>query len=191
MNKVTFIKIAGFLVVPILLMLVVMYLLYPMINKDRYDLIVETNGTMIDSVMMDSLARLDSLAMVDSLYAFQQDSLMELENEIQQQQDAEWINLVDSLQRVIYVLNARIEGLENEEIVEGETSAEKLAEEAFKDRVKSLLKLEEDELAPILDKMSKDQLVRLYSEAGNTQREKILRSLNSDRAARLITEIML
>lgn len=191
MNKVTIIKIAGFLVVPILLMLVVMYLLYPMINKDRYDFIVETNGTMIDSVMMDSLARLDSLAIADSLYTFEQDSLKNLDSEIQKQESERWVNLVDSLERVIYVLNARIEGLENEEVVEGETSAEKLAEEAFKDRVKSLLNLEETELAPILDKMTKDQLVRLYSEAGNTQREKILRSLNSDRAARLITEIML
>jgi Mg/Co/Ni transporter MgtE len=66
-----------------------------------------------------------------------------------------------------------------------------LNNEAFKDRVKSLLNLEEDELAPILEKMTSNQLVRLYTEAGNTQREKILRALNSERAARLITEVML
>ena len=46
-------------------------------------------------------------------------------------------------------------------------------------------------MAPILEKMTKEQLVQLYREAGNTQREKILRALNSDRAAQLITEIML
>ena len=46
-------------------------------------------------------------------------------------------------------------------------------------------------MAPILDKMTSQQLVRLYKEAGNTQREKILRALKSDQAARLITEVML
>jgi Mg/Co/Ni transporter MgtE len=46
-------------------------------------------------------------------------------------------------------------------------------------------------MAPILEKMTSQQLVQLYREAGNTQREKMLKALSSDRAARLITEVML
>jgi hypothetical protein len=63
--------------------------------------------------------------------------------------------------------------------------------EAFADRVKSLLNLDEEELAPILSKLNNDQLTRLYRSAGNIQREKLLRSLNPDRAARLMESIML
>ncbi len=64
-------------------------------------------------------------------------------------------------------------------------------QEAFADRVKSLLNLEEEELAPILTRLNNDQLIRLYRSAGNIQREKLLRSLNPDRAARLMESIML
>lgn len=183
MNKTAIIKIVGFLVVPIIVMLVVIYLLYPLLNKERYDLIVETGGMMSDSTMVDSLIVADSLAQADSLMA-----AVEIEQPAAVD-DTEWVSTVDSLERVIYVLSSRLEGLEKKEEVN--TVQAKLQDEAFKDRVKSLLNLEEDELAPILDKMTNKQLVQLYSEAGNTQREKILRSLNSDRAARLITEIML
>lgn len=74
-----------------------------------------------------------------------------------------------------------------------ETVAEVIEEEQepFADRVKSLLNLDEDELSPILVKMNNDQLVRLYRNAGNIQREKLLRSLNPDRAALLMESIML
>lgn len=64
-------------------------------------------------------------------------------------------------------------------------------EEAFADRVKSLLNLDEEELGPILSKLNNDQLTRLYRSAGNIQREKLLRSLNPDRAAKLMESIML
>lgn len=197
MNKGAIVKIAGFLVVPIILMLVVVYLLYPMLNKDRYDLIVRTNGTMYDSVMVDSLARVDSLMRADSIAVAYSLALVEAEL-LERANRMNFATKIDSLERLVYVLSARLEGLAEREVPQQQAnpqqqvaSAEELEEETFQDRVKSLLNLEEDEMAPILDKMTGEQLVRLYREAGNTQREKILRALNSDRAARLITEVML
>jgi len=191
MNKGAIVKIAGFLVVPIILMLVVTYLLYPLMNKERYDLIVRTNGTLVDSVLMDSLARMDSLAVVDSALVAEQLEQEQLADE----DETEYLNKVDSLERMIYLLSAKIDGLEtsstNQVINVNRDAAVNAGEEEFKDRVKSLLNLEENEMAPILEKMTGEQLLRLYREAGNTQREKILRALNSDRAARLITEVML
>lgn len=202
MSKGAIVKIAGFLVVPILIMLVVVYLLYPMINSDRYDLIVRTNGTMVDSLALDSLARIDSIATADSLAQLEKLTSAQYAMDL----DKKWSTKVDSLERMVYLLSARLEGIQsasdlrnqnNEPEASGDEPAkepstdELLSDEAFKDRVKSLLNLEEDELAPILEKMTSNQLVRLYSEAGNTQREKILRALKSDRAARLITEVML
>lgn len=198
MNKVAIVKIAGFLVVPILVMLVVIYFLYPLLNSEKYDLIVKTKGTMVDSATIDSLARLDSLAHADSMDIYRQ---LNIDDKIAESEER-WAGKVDSLTRMIYLLNSRLEGLEipketsqtqvsatQEGSNAGQTSS--ADEEDFKDRVKSLLALDEKEMAPILSKMSKDQLVLLYKEAGNTQREKILRALSSDRAAQLITEIML
>ena len=198
MNKVAIVKIAGFLVVPILVMLVVIYFLYPLLNSEKYDLIVKTKGTMVDSATMDSLARLDSLAHADSMDIYRQ---LNIDDKIAESEER-WAGKVDSLTRMIYLLNSRLEGLEtpketsqtqNSSSQEGANTGQTSSadEEDFKDRVKSLLALDEKEMAPILSKMSKDQLVLLYKEAGNTQREKILRALSSDRAAQLITEIML
>lgn len=198
MNKVAIVKIAGFLVVPILVMLVVIYFLYPLLNSEKYDLIVKTKGTMVDSAAMDSLARLDSLAHADSMDIYRQ---LNIDDKIAESEER-WAEKVDSLTRMIYLLNSRLEGLEppketsqtqNSSSQEGANAGQTSSadEEDFKDRVKSLLALDEKEMAPILSKMSKDQLVLLYKEAGNTQREKILRALSSDRAAQLITEIML
>ncbi len=203
MSKGAIVKIAGFLVVPILIMLVVVYLLYPMINSDRYDLIVRTNGTMVDSLALDSLARIDSIATADSLAQLEKLTSAQFALDL----DRKWSNKVDSLERMVYLLSARLEGLQSASDVRNQNQVpadseednsnkepsidEMLNNEAFKDRVKSLLNLEEDKLAPILEKMTSNQLVRLYTEAGNTQREKILRALNSERAARLITEVML
>ena len=195
MNKVAIVKIAGFLVVPILVMLVVIYFLYPLLNSDKYEMIVRTNGSMVDSAMIDSLARLDSLAMADSLAELRGVNL-DVDKKLEMTEQR-WINKVDSLSRMIYVLNSRLEGLESAKQSEvapqqaNNSSPTAMSDEAFKERVKSLLNLEEDDMAPILEKMTKEQLVQLYREAGNTQREKILRALNSDRAAQLITEIML
>ena len=194
MNKGKIVKIAGFLVIPIVLMLVVVYLLYPMINEDKYDLIIRTNGMMYDSLALDSLTKIDSLISIDSMHVADSPNL-DTPKTIEVQKNPNIVTKIDSLERLIYLLTTRLEGLEMKEkmskVPQQSNNSDNDYEEAFKDRVKSLLNLEEDEMAPILDKMTSKQLVRLYKEAGNTQREKILRALKSDQAARLITEVML
>lgn len=196
MNKGKIVKIAGFLVVPIIVMLIVVYLLYPIINKERYDLIVRTNGTLYDSVMVDSLARIDSVMRADSIAIADSLALIASE-ELNRAQNMDFAIKIDSLERMLYIVSTRLEDLIKSKEVpstsknQAHTSKENIEEEAFKDRVKSLLNLEEKEMAPILAKMTSQQLVQLYREAGNTQREKILKALSSDRAARLITEVML
>jgi transcriptional regulator of heat shock response len=194
MNKGKIVKIAGFLVIPIVLMLVVVYLLYPMINEDKYDLIIRTNGMMYDSLALDSLTKIDSLISIDSMHVADSPNL-DTPKTIEVQKNPNIVTKIDSLERMIYLLTTRLEGLEMKEkmskVPQQSNNSDNDYEEAFKDRVKSLLNLEEDEMAPILDKMTSKQLVRLYKEAGNTQREKILRALKSDQAARLITEVML
>lgn len=184
MNKAVIVRITGFLVIPILVMLVIIYFLYPFLNSEKYQQIVESiNPVVSDSSRVDSLVT-DSLDFSNMQnFETDQDSLVDIANN-------DYSNpVIDSLQQVINALNTRIKELEHTQ--ELDEIRAKLEEEAFANRIKSLLNLEEDELAPILEKMTNEQLVRLYTEAGTIQREKILRALNSDRAAKLITEIML
>lgn len=61
----------------------------------------------------------------------------------------------------------------------------------FFEKIKSLLSLDEEELAPIVNQLSNEQLILLYNGGGNLQKEKLLRALSPERAAAIITEIML
>tara|TARA_Y100001935_G_scaffold217449_1_gene189745 strand:+ start:199688 stop:200284 length:597 start_codon:yes stop_codon:yes gene_type:complete len=198
MDKGDIIKLAGLLIVPVIVFTVAMYFLYPVISKDKYERIAENferkqNG-------LPPLPDVDSLVVSDSLNVdgeakpeINSDTLtVDMLDAILAQQEVKQNN---PLKPVVDSLNAVIANLEKQ-LEEEKKKASSLVEETknqeeFAVRVKSLLNLEENELAPILDKMSSKQLVKLYNSGGSTQREKILRSLNSEKAARLMTEVML
>lgn len=55
---------------------------------------------------------------------------------------------------------------------------------------KSLLRMDEEALAPILDLLDDDQLVRLYKSSSNMQRQKLLQSLEPKKAADLLKKVM-
>ena len=198
MDKGDIIKLAGLLIVPVIVFTVAMYFLYPVISKDKYERIAENferkqNG-------LPPLPDVDSLVVSDSLNVdgeakpeINSDTLtVDMLDAILAQQEVKQNNplkpVVDSLNVVIANLEKQ---LEEEKKKASSLVEETKNQEEFAVRVKSLLNLEENELAPILDKMSSKQLVKLYNSGGSTQREKILRSLNSEKAARLMTEVML
>lgn len=55
---------------------------------------------------------------------------------------------------------------------------------------KSLLNLDVDALAPIVNLLEDNQLIKLYSKAGTLEKEKLLRSLKPEKAARILKEVM-
>lgn len=57
------------------------------------------------------------------------------------------------------------------------------------DVTKSLLGMDEKSLAPILQKLNDNMLVGLYRDGSNMQRQKLLQSLNPDRAAELLKKV--
>ncbi len=59
----------------------------------------------------------------------------------------------------------------------------------FSEVTKSLLSMDEKSLSPILKKLNDNMLVGLYRDGSNMQREKLLRSLNPDRAAQLLKKV--
>ncbi|MGN8226754.1 hypothetical protein [Gracilimonas sp. BCB1] len=192
MNKAVILKIAGLITVPLLVMIVAMYFLYPYINKEDYQELVQTQQEKLDSefdalgipaqgdsviaVLSDTTVVMDSVAI---------DTLVNNELQLALEENTLLHKRVDSLIAEIEMLRA------NQPEETGTEDIQELSKEEFAQRIKSLLNLEEDDLAPILEKMTNEQLVRLYNGGGTIQREKILRSLNSDKAAKLMTEIML
>lgn len=216
MNKSAILKIAGILIVPFIIMLVGVFFLYPKLNADKYNEIVSNfeqqqeenfenelqNGRnpgqvsqkeMGEGSISDSIAIGENVAVDSSLYGMEMaDSLQtttaEAEPIIQrfEQNEIRLHGIIDSLYAHIEELEIIVDSLQNP--VEEKPT---LDPKEFAERVKSLLNLEEGELSPILAKMSKEQIVRLYNGGGTIQRQKILRSLDADKAAELMTEIML
>ncbi len=57
-------------------------------------------------------------------------------------------------------------------------------------KVKAIFALDEDEMQPIVNLLNESQLMEIYQQATNRQREQILRSLSPPKAAALIKRVM-
>jgi len=188
------------------------FFLYPHLNEEKYNEIVETfeqqqeesfnegafsykpgdnkqdtvSGTFSDSVATQS--SMDSLSVDTAYIAGEVESMGQSLNTVEmfEENEIRLHGVIDSLYVRIDQLEQLVDSLQNPIEENNE-----LDPTEFADRVKSLLNLEEEELGPILKNMTKGQIVRLYNGGGTIQRQKILRSLEADKAAELMTEIML
>lgn len=182
MSKLDILKLIGVLIGTFLLMLVGAFFLYPYVNEENHEAVISTFETNYERVPGNDeyIGRefehlnyqVDSLRNREDLLLIRIDSLQEANGSLREELE----NMADK------IIESQQETVQNSVIA---------ANEEFAERVKSLLNLDEEELGPIIERMSKEQLVRLYREGGNIQREKILRSLQPDRAAELIQEVML
>lgn len=200
------------IVVPFLAMLVLFYFLYPQINEERYKEYLSGihSEQAEDSVQTD--VQYDEIAF-DERYgsSYTAEDYENLPNnlELLMAEQNSLQNAIDSLKQEKEMLvselddlNSSIDSAQTVEIAaveenQNEGNRSLLADatdenrEEFSERVKSLLNLEEEQLAPIVKQLSDEQLIRLYNSAGNIQREKLLRSLSAGRAAKLMEKIML
>lgn len=174
--------------------MVVFYFLYPKINSERYDEVINRQAGE-EQVAFSKNVDLDDPDLNKEFegMAHQMQEYLEREDKLNRS--------IDSLKQVNDSLNVLMAAIQDsinersstapqEEIAENNAGIEGF-DENFSDRIKSLLNLDEEELAPIVDKMNKDQLVRLYQGGGSIQREKLLRALKPERAAELMQTIML
>lgn len=193
-------KMSGIYCGGMLALLVVIYLLYPWINKEAHQQIEESYGADDTSLLADRAyigqEIEDLIGQVEELRANERhlkatiDSLTAVNHDLQEQLDPADTTLSGHVasagqQLATDVGHGRIDrvGLYG--------SAEKDEGEEFLEKVKSLLNLDEQELAPIINQMSNQQLIRLYNGGGSLHKEKLLRSLEPERAAAIMTEIML
>ena len=182
-------KIIGIIIGSFIGVFALMFFLYPYINQEHYEELMQSNDTAGDFLMADGM-------MSEEEYEELQEELQQLRVENNELQES-----VDSLEQLNEDLGLEIHEWENmedfmpvagspdEPVQQG--SSFYMDDEEFGERVKSLLNLDEEELRPIVSEMDDGQLVRLYQSGGTIQREKLLRSLSPQRAADLMSEVML
>lgn len=209
--------IIGLLIISFLIMLVGFYLMFPKINEEKYSEIISEEpkevetwqdsmvGTPYLRSFEDITKQIESLMheqvnlqnKVDSLNNLKENlisNITELETNMQEKKSGQAEQPIGENVPLSNTMQTESSEQPQTLFADNKMTPQEVTEEdqeAFADRVKSFLNLEEEELAPILTKMDNDQIVRLYHSAGNIQREKLLRSLNPDRAARLMESIML
>jgi hypothetical protein len=211
MNKSALIKIAGILVGTFVVITVAIFFLYPYLNEQKYEQVraereqrnlpgeFQQSGnnnlqpgdsSKVANAGADSLGA-DSTFVPDRDYLMAQvDSLIAANDSLKQQFDSVKFtssNLKNALRQT---------GMDDRRLADIEEGVEVIAatdepREEFGERVKSLLNLDEEDLTPIANQMTQQELVKIYSNSGNIQREKLLRSLSPERAAELMQEIML
>lgn len=87
-------------------------------------------------------------------------------------------------------LNGRIVEVQQEKEKALAELPEKLANKSREGVSKSLLTLDEEALAPIVNLLEERQLVNLYNSASNMQKSKLLRTLKPETAAKILKEVM-
>lgn len=185
-------KILGYIFVPLLPMAVAVYFLFPYLNEEKHNEVAEKHNDEFkigDTTDVELSSFSPASAGDESVNDIGEDftDLKEKTSEYQKN--------IDSLQKEVDSLTTVNDSLEQQlakggELAEGETANSEISEEKFSENIKSLLDLDIENLTPILSKMSDDQLVRMFKAGSGLQRKKLLRSLESDRAAELMTEVL-
>lgn len=210
MNKSLLIKIVGIILISFLVITVAMFFLYPYINEDNYEKI---QAERLENSASEPTGNRVQTGEESNLTGGGQFTYLQNEIRRLRQGDFGWEEEIDSLKEanrlitmerdsVLAELQDLKERLENEPERFAENvgqaagnpemvAASDEATEEFSERVKSLLNLDEEELEPIANQMTQNELVKIFKNSSNMQREKLLRSLSPERAAKLMREIML
>ncbi len=210
MDKSLLLKIIGVIVISFVVITVAVFFLYPYINEENYEKI---QAERLENSASEPTGNIAQTGEASNLTGGGQFAYLQNEIRRLRQGDFGWDEKIDSLNEanrliaaerdsVLAELNNLKEKLENEpglfsgnggedaERPEMVAASDEPTEE-FSERVKSLLNLDEEELQPIANQMTQNELVKIFRNSSNMQREKLLRSLSPERAAKLMREIML
>jgi cell division protein FtsB len=159
---------------------VIAYFLFPYINPEKAAEIEKEQPSMKKASFDPgefNLQAVDSLNQELSNLHMKVDSLRR-ENDGKQQ-------LIDSLQTGP-AMDSPVESEPAEMTAAEMTEAVPAIEEASK----PLLGMDEDDLAPIVDLLDENQLISLYREGSGRQRQKLLRVLKPQKAAKILKKVM-
>jgi len=192
-NKKSLLNILALIIGPIIPMVVAAYFLFPYINTTKYqkvvkqfkkeqqseskgapttevDMIGGNSDTLKDRVFQKSIARLKS----------KNDYLKSVN---------------DSLNVLLLAKDKQIKKLQVQQKTESDstkmtTQNKKISDKQFTENMKSLLSLDIEQLSPIIKEMSDNVVVRLYEKGSSLQKRKLLQSLQANRAAKLMKEVL-
>ena len=183
------ITIIGF-ILAFLIFLVISFYLYPSFNPDAK--LSYTGG----EIYLYDYASFGPQNLSDM-----KNKIEELENELSKRKSKEMkdIALIDSLFQVsmqledeLLAINSANPGINSTGNTEYANNVDALFEKDPKveEITKSLMRLDEEELRMILSPLSDTNLIQIYNTASNSQREKLLRSLEPIKAASILKRIM-
>lgn len=183
---------AGVFIVGFIVLFAGTYMLYPTLQPEK--------ASQVQQAMEDSL--LPPIYDYTKFSPLKLDTLKtevtELQNRVEQYRSAPQKNklLVDSLLKVGKQQKRIITRLRDSLSIQRKMLATKKKQEKkaragmqFSEVSKSLLSMDQNALAPILKKLNDNMLVGLYRDGSNMQREKLLQSLDPDRAAKLLKKV--
>lgn len=192
-------KIIAFIVLPVIPLTIAAYFLYPYINEKGYQQVAKKYQNEVnigDSVQVGNVG--GEVKTIGEDFATLKERSKAFQKKITVLKSQ-----VDSLSAVNDSLAKLLKNAPNatstagDSLTAGDTTtiegAKKLAtlsDKELADNVKSLLALDLEDLSPILNEMTNRQLLRLYKVGSSLERKKILRALESKRAAKLMTELM-
>ncbi|SMO59385.1 hypothetical protein [Fodinibius sediminis] len=160
--------------VSFLVIMVAVYFLMPYINPEKGKSAENNNFQQTFTPIERNISAVDSLQnMTDSLRQV---------IETYRKEETEYQGIIDSL-------NSRLASSEEQNDTL-KARIPRVAAENIEEVSKSLLTLDEDQLTPIVNILKDDQLISLYNSASRMQRSKLLRSLEPEKAANILKQIM-
>lgn len=165
-----------------IVVLVVLYFLYPVIEPERAEMIqAESEKEQVDPFDPEQY----SIRAVEEL----SDKVKELRGTVDslKQKESDYLAAIDSLKEINSMKKNKPSG-PDDRIPDEKKPEEQM--QAKKDAAKSLLNLDEEDLIPIVNLLTEKQLIDLYSFASAMQKEKLLRSLEPQKAAKILNKVM-
>ena|SRR6056297_707076 len=185
----------GVLAGSFLVILILVYLLFPVINPEEAEkhelvmaeeqtenqMISETESEISDEGQMTEIP-FDTTEVVSKDSTSQRVTDNTSENEISKMEQL-YIAQIDSLKQVVEKLKKEHE-LELQEVTTVQL------EEKVQETTKTLLSMDENALAPILNELEEPILIKLYNTATGMQKRKLLQSLQPEKASRILKLVM-
>jgi len=186
---------AGILTGSFLVILVIMYMLYPVLNPEEAEkvesniqkeqvenrILKNTEAEYTENIQKAGIASdTRSSETGDSLSVHRTDT--NLQDELSKMEKSYSVK-IDSLQKVI-------ENLKNEHELELKEVRNVQSEEQVQETTKTLLNMDEDVLAPIVNQLEEPILIKLYKTASGMQKQKLLQALEPEKASRILKLVM-
>ncbi|TNE71798.1 hypothetical protein EP331_08455 [bacterium] len=174
------ILVVGFIVAFFLFMVLAFYI-YPVINPDVKLGHNEGEVYLYDYAQFGPQAINELKKKVSSL---------ELEVNEKRAKEMKDLALIDSLYQLNLSMEDELAAFRMGSAKTGLTTSLGKIDSKVAEVTKSLLRLEEDELALIVNRLDNSELVRIYNTSSNLQREKLLRSLEPNKVKQLLKSVM-